>query len=54
MQSASTAVWGWQKPTLIALLVAVVGLAAWQPMKTAVALVGLCTLGYVLTMTDQC
>ncbi|HNM83719.1 MAG TPA: glycosyltransferase [Mycobacterium sp.] len=53
MQSASTAVWGWQKPTLIALLVAVVGLAAWQPMKTAVALVGLCTLGYVLTMTDR-
>ena len=53
MQSASRAVYGWQKQILIALLVALAGFAAWQPMNTAVALIGLCTLGYVLTMTDR-
>ena len=53
MKSASQAVYGWQKPALIVLLVALAGFAAWQPMNTAVALIGLCTLGYVLTMTDR-
>ena len=53
LQSASHAVFGWQKPVLIGLLVALAGFAAWQPMNTAVALIGLCTLGYVLTMTDR-
>ena len=53
IRSASTAVWGWQKPTLIALLVLTVGMAAWQPMRTAILLIGLCTVGYVLTMIDR-
>lgn len=53
MQSASTAVWGWQKPALIALLVLTVGMAAWQPMRTAIVLIGVCTVGYVLTMADR-
>ena len=53
MKSASQAVYGWQRPALIVLLVALAGFAAWQPMNTAVALIGLCTLGYVLTMTDR-
>ncbi len=53
LQSASTAVFGWQKPVLIALLLTTAGFAAWQPLKTAVALIGLCTVGYVLTMADR-
>ena len=53
MQSASTAVWGWQKPALIVLLVLTVGMAAWQPMRTAIVLIGVCTVGYVLTMADR-
>lgn len=53
LQSASQAVWGWQKPVLIGLLVLTVGCAVWRPMQTAVALIGLCTLGYVLTMLDR-
>ncbi len=53
LQSASTAIYGWQKPVLIGLLVVVIGFVVWQPMITAVVLIGLCTLGYVLTMTDR-
>jgi glycosyltransferase XagB len=53
MQSASSAVWGWQKPTLVALLATTVVCAVWFPMQTAVTLIGLCTLGYVLTMADR-
>ncbi|BBZ35189.1 glycosyltransferase [Mycolicibacterium confluentis] len=53
LQSASQAVYGWQKPVLITLLVIVVAFAVWQPMGTAVALIGLCTFGYVLTMVDR-
>ena len=53
LQSASQAVYGWQKPVLITLLVIVVAFAIWQPMGTAVALIGLCTFGYVLTMVDR-
>ncbi len=53
LQSASKAVFGWQKPTLVALLVALIGFAVWRPMTTAVVLIGLCTLGYVLTMADR-
>lgn len=30
-----------------------IGLGIWRPMQTAVALIGLCTLGYVLTMIDR-
>lgn len=53
LQSASRAVWGWQKPLLITLLVVTVAFAVWRPMQTAVVLIGLCTLGYVLTMLDR-
>jgi glycosyltransferase XagB len=53
LQSASSAVMGWQKPLLIGLLVITVGFAVWQPMPTAIALIGLCTLGYLLTMADR-
>lgn len=53
LRSASVAVFGWQKYALTAVLVIVAGLAIWHPMNTAIALIGLCTLGYVLTMTDR-
>ena len=53
MQSASQAVWGWQKPTLIVLLGVTLVFAVLFPMQTAVTLIGLCTVGYVLTMSDR-
>jgi cellulose synthase/poly-beta-1,6-N-acetylglucosamine synthase-like glycosyltransferase len=53
LRSASVAVVGWQRPTLWCLLIATIGFAIWQPMNTAITLIGLCTLGYVLTMTDR-
>jgi glycosyltransferase XagB len=53
LRSAAIPVMGWQKVVLAVLLVSVVVLAIWRPMQTAVALIGLCTLGYVLTMTDR-
>lgn len=53
MQSASQAVWGWQKPVLVSLLIITAAFAAWRPMQTAVVLIGLCTVGYVLTMFDR-
>lgn len=53
MQSASRAVWGWQKPTLLSLLGVTLVFAVLFPMQTAVTLIGLCTFGYVLTMTDR-
>ena len=52
-QSASQAVMGWQRPVLWALLVLTIAFAVWQPLGTAVVLIGLCTLGYVLTMLDR-
>lgn len=53
MRSASIAVMGWQKAIVgVAVLVAV-GCAIWQPMGTAVVLVGICTVGYVATMADR-
>jgi len=52
-QSASKAVMGWQKPVLYTLLGIVIACAVWQPMQTAVALIGLCTFAYVVTMTDR-
>jgi cellulose synthase/poly-beta-1,6-N-acetylglucosamine synthase-like glycosyltransferase len=51
--SASTSVTGWQRWVLWSLLVSVIGSAIWQPEGTAVALVGVCTLGYLLTMFDR-
>ena len=53
MDSASVAVVGWQRPFLWSLLLLTVGCALWQPMNTAVALIGVCTLFYVLTMVDR-
>ncbi|MCV7356973.1 glycosyltransferase [Mycolicibacterium fluoranthenivorans] len=53
MQSASRAVWGWQKPTLLTAVGVTLISAVLFPMQTAVTLIGLCTFGYVLTMTDR-
>lgn len=52
-QSASVAVVGWQRALLWTLLVLGIGCAVWQPMGTAVVLIGLCTAGYLLTMGDR-
>ncbi|WP_370332516.1 glycosyltransferase [Mycolicibacterium hippocampi] len=53
LRSASVAVVGWQRVALWSLLVVVVGCALWQPLNTAVVLIGLCTAAYLLTMTDR-
>lgn len=53
MRSASTPFHGWQKPAGWAVLVVVVACAVWQPLTTAVVLIGICTIGYVLTMFDR-
>ncbi|HEX5145297.1 MAG TPA: glycosyltransferase [Mycobacterium sp.] len=53
LQSASRAVLGWQKTVLLTVLVVLVIFVAWQPMRTAVFLIGLCTFAYVLTMADR-
>ena len=53
VRSASIAVMGWQRPALWMLLAVLLGLVIWQPMRAAVAMIGLCTLGYVLTMADR-
>jgi cellulose synthase/poly-beta-1,6-N-acetylglucosamine synthase-like glycosyltransferase len=53
MNSASVAVMGWQRPVLWGLLIVVVAFAIWQPLPTATAMIGLCTLGYLLTMGDR-
>ncbi|MGV1006250.1 MAG: glycosyltransferase [Candidatus Nanopelagicales bacterium] len=53
MRSASVAVVGWQKAVIWTLLIVTAGFGIWRPMQTAVALIGLCTLGYVLTMVDR-
>lgn len=53
LRSASIAVVGWQKAVVWSLLALLVVCAIWKPMPTAVALIGLCTLGYLLTMADR-
>ena len=53
LRSASNPVMGWQRVVLWTLLVVTVGFAIWRPMETAVALIGLCTFGYVFTMLDR-
>ena len=53
MRSASNPVMGWQRAVLWTLLVVTIGFAIWRPMETAVALIGLCTFGYVFTMLDR-
>ena len=44
---------GWQRWVGWSLLLALIGLAIWRPMGTAVTLVGLSTFGYLLTMLDR-
>jgi glycosyltransferase XagB len=53
MRSASVTVVGWQRPLLWSLLALTIGCALWRPTGTAVVLMGVCTLGYVLTMLDR-
>ena len=53
MRSASVPLLGWQRWGLWAVLIVVVMLAVWQPMPTAVVVVGLCTAAYVFTMVDR-
>ncbi len=52
-RSASVAVVGWQRALLWALLLVTIGFALWNPLQTAVVLIALSTLGYVLTMIDR-
>ncbi|MCV7227440.1 glycosyltransferase [Mycolicibacterium komossense] len=51
--SASIPVTKRQRAVLWALLIIVIGCAIWDPMKTAVGLIGVCTFGYLLTMGDR-
>ena len=53
MFSASITVTRWQRIALWTILIVTVGCAIWQPMLTAVALIALCTFGYLLTMLDR-
>lgn len=53
LRSASVAVVGWQRAVLWSTLVIVVAAAVWQPMVTAVVLIGVCTAMYLVTMTDR-
>lgn len=53
LRSASVPVIGWQRVALWSLLVLVIVCTAWQPMATAVVLIGLSTAGYLLTMGDR-
>ena len=51
--SASIAVVPWQRWVLWSLLLTAIGFAIWTPGGIAVVLVGLSTLGYLLTMADR-
>jgi cellulose synthase/poly-beta-1,6-N-acetylglucosamine synthase-like glycosyltransferase len=51
--SASIPVVPWQRWVLWSLLLTAIGFAIWKPAGTAVVLVGLSTLGYLLTMADR-
>ncbi|BDX34136.1 N-acetylglucosaminyltransferase [Mycobacterium antarcticum] len=53
LNSASTPLVGWQRPVLWALLLILVVCLLAAPMATAVALIGICTFGYVVTMLDR-
>lgn len=52
-RSAAVAIVGWQRVVVWSLLIAVGGFGIWRPMQTAIALIGISTLGYVLTMVDR-
>ncbi|MDF2825002.1 MAG: N-acetylglucosaminyltransferase, partial [Mycobacterium sp.] len=51
--SAAKPVLGWQKTVLWVLLAVVIGCLVWQPLRTTVVMIGLCTAGYLLTMFDR-
>ncbi|WP_006245119.1 glycosyltransferase [Mycolicibacterium tusciae] len=53
MRSASVSVVRWQKWLVWIALAVVTVSAIWQPMTTAVAIVGVCTAAYLLTMLDR-
>jgi cellulose synthase/poly-beta-1,6-N-acetylglucosamine synthase-like glycosyltransferase len=53
VHSASIAVITWGKWVLWSLLVTTIVCAIWQPTTTAVVLIALCTVGYLLTMLDR-
>jgi cellulose synthase/poly-beta-1,6-N-acetylglucosamine synthase-like glycosyltransferase len=53
LNSASTPLVGWQRPVLWSVLLVVVGWVIAAPMQTAVAMIGICTFGYVVTMLDR-
>ncbi|MGE2736441.1 glycosyltransferase [Mycolicibacterium vaccae] len=53
LRSASVAVVGWQRIALWVLLIVTVVCALWQPLTTAVAVIGVCTAGYIGTMIDR-
>src|SRR4051794_6331307 len=53
IRSASIPIVGWQRWVLWSLLLIVIGFAIWLPAGTAVVLVGVSTLGYLLTMADR-
>lgn len=52
-RSASVAVMGWQRPALWGALAIVVVCVVLWPKASVVTMIGLCTLGYVLTMVDR-
>jgi len=53
LRSASISVIGWQRAVVWALLAALAVFGIWKPMQTAILLIGLCTIAYVLTMVDR-
>lgn len=53
LNSASIPLVGWQRPVLWGLLLTLVACVIAAPMATAVALIGICTFGYVVTMLDR-
>ncbi|MEZ0342879.1 glycosyltransferase [Mycobacterium sp. pV006] len=53
LRSASVAVTRWQRVLLWVLLSVTVMCAVWQPMYTAITLIGLCTAAYLGTMLDR-
>jgi cellulose synthase/poly-beta-1,6-N-acetylglucosamine synthase-like glycosyltransferase len=53
LRSASVAVVGWQRAVLWSLLALIIVGVIWQPLGTAVVMIGLCTAGYLLTMGDR-
>jgi len=53
IRSASVAVVRWQRVLLWTALLVTIAFALWNPLQTAVVLIALSTLGYVLTMIDR-